>query len=125
MRVDNEDSRSGPPRLPADPMLSPTDDNCLQIDTFIMISMIVLTTDYFQRLVVPFRLTTCASMVINKPMKSARPKRGRKRHVQVELFRRGGKRRGAGRKPKGSRAGIRHEARPDFKAYQPLHVVMR
>jgi REP element-mobilizing transposase RayT len=49
----------------------------------------------------------------------------RKRHVQQELFRRGGKRRGAGRKPKGKRAGERHEARPEFKAYQPLHVVMR
>src|SRR5262245_56762401 len=58
-------------------------------------------------------------------MKVARSKHGPKRHVQVELFRRGGKRRGAGRKPKGPRAGVRHEARPEFKAYQPLHVVMR
>src|ERR1043166_734537 len=49
----------------------------------------------------------------------------RKRHVQQSLFRRGGKRRGAGRKPKGTRAGERHEARPDFKPYHPLHVVMR
>jgi len=45
--------------------------------------------------------------------------------VQQELFRRGGKRRGAGRKPKGARAGERHEARPAFKPYHPLHVVMR
>jgi REP element-mobilizing transposase RayT len=49
----------------------------------------------------------------------------RKRHVQQKLFRRGGRRRGAGRKPTGSRAGERHEARPEFKAYHPLHVVMR
>ena len=49
----------------------------------------------------------------------------RKRHVQQALFRRGGKRRGAGRKPSGARAGERHEARPTFKPYQPLHVVMR
>src|SRR3984885_3919299 len=49
----------------------------------------------------------------------------RKRHVQQSLFRRGGKRRGAGRKPTGSRAGERHAARPDFKPSQPLHVVMR
>jgi REP element-mobilizing transposase RayT len=48
-----------------------------------------------------------------------------KRHVQQKLFRRGGKRRGAGRKPKGTRAGERHAARPEFKASQPLHVVMR
>ena len=41
-------------------------------------------------------------------------KRSRKRHVQQELFRRGGKRRGAGRKPKGGRAGERHVARPGF-----------
>ena len=45
--------------------------------------------------------------------------------MQQELFRRGGKRRGAGRKPKGARAGERHEARPAFKPYHPLHVVMR
>src|ERR1043166_4872115 len=57
--------------------------------------------------------------------KSKLRKRSGKRHVQQELFRRGGKRRGAGRKPKGSRAGERHEERPDFKAYHGLHVVMR
>src|SRR5215475_2692656 len=49
----------------------------------------------------------------------------RKRHVQQKLFRRGGKRRGAGRKPNGPRAGERHAARPSFKPKQPLHVVMR
>src|ERR1051325_11237560 len=51
--------------------------------------------------------------------------RGRKRHVQQELFRHGGKRRGAGRKPGGRRARECHAARPEFKASQPLHVVMR
>src|SRR5215813_6056218 len=49
----------------------------------------------------------------------------RKRHVQQQLFRRGGKRRGAGRKPKGARAGECHAARPAFKPYHGLHVVMR
>src|SRR3979490_2752681 len=64
-------------------------------------------------------------MVIHESMRSATSKRKRKRHVQQDLFRRGGKRRGAGRKPKGARAGERHEARPDFKPYHALHVVMR
>jgi REP element-mobilizing transposase RayT len=64
-------------------------------------------------------------MVINAPMRSAKSKRERKRHLQQELFRRGGKRRGAGRKPKGARAGERHEARLEFKSYHALHVVMR
>ena len=45
--------------------------------------------------------------------------------AQQELFRRGGKRRGAGRKPTGERAGEQHAARPKFKASHPLHVVMR
>jgi putative transposase len=58
-------------------------------------------------------------------MASAKSKRVRRRHFQQELFRRGGKRRGAGRKPNGPRACERHEARPDFKPYHPLHVVMR
>ena len=52
-------------------------------------------------------------------------RRTRPRHVQQALFRRGGKRRGAGRKPKGARAGESHAARPKFKPYHPLHVVMR
>ncbi|HEY0478348.1 MAG TPA: transposase [Kofleriaceae bacterium] len=58
-------------------------------------------------------------------MASAKSKRARRRPVQQQLFRRGGKRRGAGRKPKGTRAGERHEARPEFKPYHGLHVVMR
>jgi REP element-mobilizing transposase RayT len=45
--------------------------------------------------------------------------------AQQELFRRGGKRCGAGRKPTGKRAGEQHAARPEFKACHPLHVVMR
>ncbi len=49
----------------------------------------------------------------------------RRRPQQRELFRRGGKRRGAGRKPKGPRAGEPHQARPDFKPYHGLHVVVR
>lgn len=52
-------------------------------------------------------------------------KRARKRHVQQDLFRRGGKRKGAGRKPKGSRAGSPHKKRPMIKPYHALHVVMR
>jgi len=55
----------------------------------------------------------------------SRSKRKPRRGEQQQLFRRGGKRRGAGRKPKGARAGERHEARPEFKPYHPLHIVMR
>jgi REP element-mobilizing transposase RayT len=55
----------------------------------------------------------------------ASPKRSRKRHVQQKLFRRGGKRKGAGRKPKGNRAGSPHQARPTIKPQHALHVVMR
>src|ERR1041384_553288 len=57
-------------------------------------------------------------------MKAA-AKRARKRHVQQELFRRGGRRKGAGRKPNGARAGSRHQQRPEIKSRYPLHVVMR
>jgi putative transposase len=61
----------------------------------------------------------------------------RKRHVQQELLtidgqprrdgsRRGGRRPGAGRKPKpGTRAGSPHKARPELKSRFPVHVVMR
>jgi REP element-mobilizing transposase RayT len=49
----------------------------------------------------------------------------RKRHVQQMLFRHGGRRKGAGRKPKGVRAGQAHDARPVIKARHALHVVLR
>jgi len=49
----------------------------------------------------------------------------RKRHVQQELFRHGGKRKGAGGKPKGSRAGAAHKKRPRIAASHGLHVVLR
>jgi REP element-mobilizing transposase RayT len=52
-------------------------------------------------------------------------KRARKRHVQQALFRRGGKRKGAGRKPKGTRAGAPHTKRPTIKSSHALHVVLR
>jgi REP element-mobilizing transposase RayT len=58
-------------------------------------------------------------------MARSKRRRERKRHVQQVLFRRGGKRRGAGRKPTGARAGERHQARPKFRPYHGLHVVMR
>jgi putative transposase len=59
-------------------------------------------------------------------MTQVKSKHGRRRRpLQQELFRRGGKRRGAGRKPQGPRAGERHQARPAFKPYHGLHVVVR
>ena len=54
--------------------------------------------------------------------------RPRKRHVQ-QSFRygdpRGGKRKGAGRPKRGARASERHKTRPELKAYEPVHVVLR
>jgi len=45
---------------------------------------------------------------------------------QLTLFKpRGGKRRGAGRKPKGRRAGSPHKTRPELKSRYPVHVVLR
>ena len=51
--------------------------------------------------------------------------RERKRHIQQDLFRRGGKRKGAGRKPKGARAGSPHQRRPKIQPTQALHIVLR
>src|SRR4051812_29175065 len=48
---------------------------------------------------------------------------------QLSLFapnkQRGGKRRNAGRPPKGRRAGAPHKERPELKARHPVHVVLR
>jgi REP element-mobilizing transposase RayT len=76
-------------------------------------------------LLVPNQFDSVPAGGYREVMRSATSKRSRKRHVQQPLFRRGGKRRGAGRKPKGARVGESHAARPDFKPQHPLHVVMR
>jgi REP element-mobilizing transposase RayT len=55
----------------------------------------------------------------------ASPRRSRVKHVQQELFRHGGKRKGAGRPPKGKRAGAPHKMRPTLKGRFPVHVVLR
>jgi REP element-mobilizing transposase RayT len=53
--------------------------------------------------------------------------RPRKKHLQEELTYRthGGKRPGAGRPPKGRRAGQPHTPRPEHKACNPLHITVR
>ncbi len=51
--------------------------------------------------------------------------RPRKRHVQQELFRHGGKRKGAGRPAKGERSSEKHEKRPPLRASEPVHIVLR
>lgn len=61
----------------------------------------------------------------NGKNKRERKRSSRKRHVQQRLFRRGGKRRGAGRKSSKVRPGRRHARREDFSARHPLHVVLR
>jgi len=52
---------------------------------------------------------------------------GRVKHGQTEMIFRthGGKRRGAGRKPKGKRPGASHAARPKHNPRHPVHVTMR
>ncbi len=58
-------------------------------------------------------------------MARASGKRARKRHVQQALFNHGGKRKGAGRKPRGHRAGTSHAKRPEVELKHPLHVTLR
>src|SRR5215475_8447528 len=47
------------------------------------------------------------------------------KQLEMKLPTWGGKRKGAGRKPKGERAGMSHRPRPRFKARHPVHVTMR
>ena len=49
----------------------------------------------------------------------------RTRQLQLELPTWGGKRKGAGRKPKGRKAGVPHEPRPHFSSRHPVHVTLR
>src|ERR1700759_1499934 len=57
---------------------------------------------------------------------ATRTRRQRSEPGQLVLWKqRGGKRRGAGRPPKGSRAGSPHKVRPFFPARCPVHVVLR
>jgi len=47
------------------------------------------------------------------------------KQLVMKLPIRGGKRKGAGRKPKGEKAGVSHLRRPQFPARHPVHVTMR
>jgi len=47
------------------------------------------------------------------------------RQLELRLHRRGGKRRDAGRKPNGERAGVSHLVRPQFGRLLPVHVTLR
>ena len=48
------------------------------------------------------------------------------KQIEMKLPMRGGKREGAGRKPKnGVSAGVSHASRPQFKSRHPVHVTMR
>ena len=47
------------------------------------------------------------------------------KQLEMRLPTWGGKREGAGRKPKGDKAGVSHLRRPQFKARHPVHVTMR
>jgi len=47
------------------------------------------------------------------------------KQLALKLPFRGGKRRGAGRKPKGPRARVRHAKRPRLSRYHPVHITWR
>jgi REP element-mobilizing transposase RayT len=47
------------------------------------------------------------------------------RQLELTFPSRGGKRRGAGRKPKGAKAGVSHARRPQFARTLPVHVTLR
>lgn len=50
---------------------------------------------------------------------------GRGKQIELELRTWGGRRKGAGRPPKGPRSSERHERRPALKASTPVHVTLR
>ena len=64
-------------------------------------------------------------MNLEEPAATRARKRGTKVEQLVLWKKRGGKRRGAGRPPKGKRAGSPHKARPFLHARYPAHVVLR
>src|SRR5215470_5990282 len=64
--------------------------------------------------------------VMARGSSSSRNGKRRTEPEQLPLFKpRGGKRRGAGRKPKGRRAGSPHKPRPALNPRHPVHVVLR
>jgi hypothetical protein len=64
--------------------------------------------------------------MVNGPAGGTRKRRGARASEQLPLWKkRGGKRRGAGRPPKGARAGAPHKQRPFLDARTPVHVTLR
>src|SRR6266704_4527780 len=54
---------------------------------------------------------------------AARPRRPRQLGLEFRTW--GGKRAGAGRKPRGARAGVAHRSRGEWTGVMPLHVTLR
>jgi putative transposase len=61
----------------------------------------------------------------NGVISNAKRAKSMPKQLPLELPIRGGKRRGAGRKPKGERALVSHRARPGFQAPTAVHVTLR
>jgi REP element-mobilizing transposase RayT len=59
------------------------------------------------------------------PHRSAAKAPRRTRQLGLEFRTWGGKRAGAGRKPRGANAGVTHRSRPDWRQRRPLHVTLR
>lgn len=68
---------------------------------------------------------SAAEQASSRRKRSTKRNKPLKRHQQQELFRHGGKRRGAGRPKHGVRASERHTKRPVVKSSEPVHVVIR
>jgi len=54
---------------------------------------------------------------------AASPRRARQLGLEFRTW--GGKRAGAGRKPRGAKAGVSHRPRPDWRQRRPLHITLR
>jgi REP element-mobilizing transposase RayT len=60
-----------------------------------------------------------------KPRRAKRPPRGEQLPLPLDSRRRGGFRRGAGRKPRGERAGVPHRPRGPVTRHTPVHVTLK
>jgi putative transposase len=67
---------------------------------------------------------TCSSQGAEEDRPMVR-RRARTHQLEIDFHARGGARPGAGRKPKGLRAGVSHKTRPTLAARHPVHVTTR
>jgi REP element-mobilizing transposase RayT len=117
-------ARASPPRLI--PTQVALNGNLATSDCIVKLTIQLLLQENTEKSIDQTNVNDYQGAMAVQKTAAGRARKRRSEPEQLVLFKqRGGKRRGAGRPPKGTRAGSPHKERPYLNARYPVHVVLR